>query len=480
MPMPMPMSMISSYFVPIFFVLLSLHGISGRPFDGHRPFFPVPEHVVLDSASSAGQPLKISSKNVHDEQLREKTRVTGIPGMPDDPFSYSGYLNVDENLDSNLFYWFFEAQNGNKDAPVLLWLQGGPGGTSMFGLFSENGPFYLTDDLKLVPRNVTWNLPFAMLYIDNPVGVGFSYTGSDAGYSRNETQVASNLYQALLLFFQVYKDYADNDFYVTGESYAGKYIPALAYYINSQPKRSINLKGMAIGDGLSDPFTQIQAYADMAYNFGLADESQRKVMINFQTEILGNILEENWSAASAAFMELIDGPPDYFQNITGSENYYDIRTTFEPSYGGDLDAFLNQTSIRRALHVGNHYFDMNSDYAGFLLTDDLCKSVADMVTALLPHIKCLFYNGQFDFIVGPATTELFLSQANWPGLSGYLNATRVIWRLPSSSEVAGWARSYGLLTQVIVHGAGHILPFDQPQRAFDMIYRFVENIPFDK
>jgi hypothetical protein len=90
----------------------------------------------------------------------------------------------------------------------------------MFGLLAENGPYSLSTNLTLVPRAVTWNEHYAMLYIDNPVGVGFSFVDTDQGYSRTETEVAQNLYTALTAFFAVYTSYADNDFYITGESYA--------------------------------------------------------------------------------------------------------------------------------------------------------------------------------------------------------------------------------------------------------------------
>jgi len=81
--------------------------------------------------------------------------------------SYSGYLTVNSSCNSNMFFWFFPAQNGDKKAPVLLWLQGGPGGTSMFGLFNEHGPFKLQKDLTLVKRPYTWTSKYSIVYIGN-------------------------------------------------------------------------------------------------------------------------------------------------------------------------------------------------------------------------------------------------------------------------------------------------------------------------
>ncbi len=113
------------------------------------------------------------------------------------------------------------------------------------------------------------------------------------------------------------------------------------------------------------------------------------------------------------------------------------------------------------------------------MTNDLCKSEADKLPTLFENLKVLIYNGQFDFIVGAALTEAYVPQIRWSGQRGLQDAPRVIWRItPNDDEVAGYAKNYANVTQVVVRGAGHILPFDQPARAFDMITRFVDNLPF--
>jgi vitellogenic carboxypeptidase-like protein len=134
-----------------------------------------------------------------------------------------------------------------ETAPVLLWLQGGPGGSSLFGLFNENGPLQVTSDLEVIKRNTSWSLTHHIIYIDNPVGTGFSFTKKC--YASNQDQVGTDLYMAMLQFFVMFPALRSHDFYVTGESYAGKYVPALTHKIHiSNPKttQKINLKGMAI------------------------------------------------------------------------------------------------------------------------------------------------------------------------------------------------------------------------------------------
>jgi len=187
--------------------------------------------------------------------------------------SCAGYLTVDESHDSNLFFWFFPAENGKPDAPVVLWLQGGPGAPSLYSVFNENGPFSVDEAGGLLRRNHTWTSTISMLYVDSPVGVGYSFTGDEAGYTTNQTAVAKNLYAALVQFFELYPEYRYNDFYAAGESYAGKYVPAVSYAIhqnNAGARVKINLKGLAIGNGLIDPVNQM-VYSDFLFQCGLID-----------------------------------------------------------------------------------------------------------------------------------------------------------------------------------------------------------------
>lgn len=193
--------------------------------------------------------------------------------------SYSGYLTVNKNYNSNTFIWFFPAEIDYKNAPVVLWLQGGPGASSLFALFSENGPFILETKDKVRRREHRWCRQFSVLYIDNPIGTGFSFTNSQ-GFARNETQVGKELYEALQQFFKLFPELQKNDFILTGESYAGKYVPAIGYTImkrNSNAELKINLKGLAIGNGWIDPENQLE-YADYLYQIGLIDSNSRKIM----------------------------------------------------------------------------------------------------------------------------------------------------------------------------------------------------------
>lgn len=84
--------------------------------------------------------------------------------------SYSGLITVNKTFGSNIFFWYFEAASDPEHAPVLIWLQGGPGASSLFGLFTENGPFNVDENGNSVKRKYSWHLNHHLIFIDNPVG----------------------------------------------------------------------------------------------------------------------------------------------------------------------------------------------------------------------------------------------------------------------------------------------------------------------
>lgn len=179
----------------------------------------LPDAQAAREASRVALPEKMfaSIPKEWEATLRNDKDATNIN------MGYAGYVTVNKTWNSNTFYWFFPAMNGDANAPLLMWMNGGPGATSLYGLFEELGPFSVdASGTVLVPRNTTWNNEFAMVFVDNPVGTGFSYTESTQGFNTNEDEVASNLYNFLTQFFTIYPAYANNQFFVTGESYAGK------------------------------------------------------------------------------------------------------------------------------------------------------------------------------------------------------------------------------------------------------------------
>ncbi|MBN3306246.1 PPGB protein, partial [Amia calva] len=193
--------------------------------------------------------------------------IKSLPGLDKQPSfrQYSGYLNVSGN--KHLHYWFVESQKDPANSPVVLWLNGGPGCSSLDGLLTEHGPFLVQDDGSSLKYNpYSWNMIANMLYLESPAGVGFSYS-DDKNYVTNDTEVSMNNYLALKVFFQLFPEYSKNELYLTGESYGGIYIPTLAERVMEDP--SLNLKGMAVGNGMSSYEMNDNSLVYFAYYHGL-------------------------------------------------------------------------------------------------------------------------------------------------------------------------------------------------------------------
>eukprot|EP00756_Hemistasia_phaeocysticola_P018278 Hpha_TRINITY_DN15584_c1_g1::TRINITY_DN15584_c1_g1_i1::g.107419::m.107419 len=176
---------------------------------------------------------------------------------PETVTNFAGYVAV--NQTRNLFYWFFESRNDPTNDPFVLWMTGGPGCSGQLALFVENGPYKVDSDQKVTLNPYSWNSKANILYIDQPVGTGFSYDSSstDLGVT-NEAEMAMNMWEFFQGWFKAFPKYASNRFFIAGESYGGHYVPALAHMIQRQNQAKagleIKLSGILIGDGLVDPY----------------------------------------------------------------------------------------------------------------------------------------------------------------------------------------------------------------------------------
>eukprot|EP01060_Flectonema_neradi_P024697 TRINITY_DN33592_c0_g1_i1.p1 TRINITY_DN33592_c0_g1~~TRINITY_DN33592_c0_g1_i1.p1 ORF type:complete len:504 (+),score=118.19 TRINITY_DN33592_c0_g1_i1:34-1545(+) len=426
-------------------------------------------------------------------KAQEASRVF-LPGV--NIVSYSGYVTVNASAESETFFWYFPPLNGNTSAPTLMWLQGGPGASSLYALFTENGPLVVNTEgtHAFVNAETSWAREYGMVFVDNPVGVGFSKT-LPAGYAQGRDQYMTTLYSFISQFHQLFPHLQQNDFFITGESYGGKYVPAAAYKVHEEnakgTKPHIPLKGIIIGDGLCDPETMVQQYAFLTEGFSLVDWNQVKTVKAYSDKIVSDIKSENWADAFHQFDLLINGDlsgvTPYLANVTGFSNYFNALSPVYPT--APFDKYLNLPEIQKALHV-------NKTFAGYTravevaIVNDVAQSMKDLFPTLLANYKVLLYSGQFDVIVGAPLTIAFIRSIQWPGAATFETAERKIWRsrspvigtmgqLQGTTDVAGYHTQSGNLEYVVVRNAGHMVPSDQPIWALDMITRFIKELPFD-
>lgn len=288
-------------------------------------------------------------------------------------------------------------------------------------------------------------------------------------------------------FFTLFHEYKGNALFLTGESYAGKYLPALGYKIhqekNDAKQHGINLQGFAIGDGFCDPENMLD-YGHFLYQFGLVDEEQRDHFIEEQERAVAFIKNKQMVEAAMIFDVLLDSDfatKSYFTNVTGLTFYYNILYDTEPEAFNYYLKFLNQPKTRDSIHVGNLPYGNLSSKVELALVKDIMDSVKPWIEKLLnANYRMLFYSGQLDIIVAPPLTENFLRKLKWHGIQRYKKAPRIVYKVNSDDkQVAGYVRQVDNLYQAIIRNAGHILPFDQPRVALDLITRFVKNEKFN-
>lgn len=185
-------------------------------------------------------------------------------------FSSSLLSNPLSPFPHQYFYWMFESRSEPSTDPFILWMTGGPGCSGQLALLNENGPCSVAKDgsgnLATVTNPYSWTNKATVLWIDQPTGVGFSY-GDSGDYDHDEAGIRDDMYHFLLEFFAENPEYAKLPFYVFGESYGGHFAPNVAYRVwegNNNATKSgngadvINLQGLAVGNGLTDPSIQYQ------------------------------------------------------------------------------------------------------------------------------------------------------------------------------------------------------------------------------
>jgi len=398
---------------------------------------------------------------------------------------YSGYLDDNEE-DKHLFYWFFESRNDPKNDPVVLWLNGGPGCSSLTGLFLELGPSRIDENLDLVFNPYSWNRNASVIFLDQPVNVGYSYSSSSVS---NTVAASKDVYALLTLFFKQFPEYASQDFHIAGESYAGHYIPVFAAEIQSHKKTNINLKSVLIGNGLTDGLTQYEYYRPMACGEGgwpaVLDEQSCQAMDNAlprcQNLIQGCYDSESvWSCVPAAI---------YCNNAllapyqrTG-QNVYDVRGKCKDSSNlcypelGWISKWLNDKSVMKALGAEvDSYDSCNFDInRNFLFQGDWMKPFHRLIPGILEKIPVLIYAGDADFICNWLGNKAWSDALDWPGHKDFAKAEMKDLRIDGekSGRKIGEVKSHGNFTFMQIHAAGHMVPLDQPESSLEFFNRWI-------
>ncbi|XP_063315232.1 lysosomal protective protein-like [Pelobates fuscus] len=442
-----------------------------------------------------------------------------MPGLSTQPSfrHYSGYLAASD--DKRFHYWFVESEEEHGSRPVVLWLNGGPGCSSLAGLLTEHGPFLVQSDGETLEYNpYSWNKIANILYLESPAGVGFSYS-DDKNYVTNDTEVAENNYQALKDFFRLFPEFQENDFYITGESYGGVYVPTLAVRVSRDP--SINLKGIAVGNGLLSTEIDANSLLYFSYYHGLIDsqlwsllqlhccedgkcsftDKKRLVCLilarkAYYTTMGGgmNIYNLYQPCADGAPGQIRDNGdhvtvyhPGFFSPTLGShfkEKLANVTRSQKPVKMGvpcinntAIITFLNKVEVRAVLHIPDEVQEWGiCSETVFSQYEREVKSVYSQFKELLKkEYRILVYNGDVDMACNFLGNEWFLDSLN---ITFKANYRPWLYTEEGIKQIAGFVKEFSNLTFVTVKGAGHMVPTDKPNVAFVMFSHYIRNEPF--
>ncbi|PPQ79774.1 hypothetical protein CVT24_010109 [Panaeolus cyanescens] len=402
-----------------------------------------------------------------------KLRVTensGICETTPGVYQASGYGDLTST--KSIWFWFFAARKNPSTAPVALWFNGGPGSSSMIGLFQEHGPCRINNDTKTVSLNpYSWNNEVNMLYIDQPVGVGFSHGDLDVGTSQ---AAAADVWSFLQIFFKDsrFSKYQPNDLAIWTESYGGHYGPTFAAHILKQNAAiaagsvsglKLNLEVLGIGNGLTDPLSQYPGYIEYAASnpyHALVSSS----VINTATNA--------WSSSSGCKAKITtcynggsnsvcSSAQSYCNNyilspLAGNYDVYYVPTRNPDPYPPAISTYL--ASIRTAAGAEASYVESNSKvYSNFAATGDWMRnSRPDLETVINAGVRTLIFDGDADYIVNYVGVEAMVDALNTQFTATYKQQPWSTYTV--EGQAAGQYKNAGTFSYMRVYGAGHEVP----------------------
>ena len=376
------------------------------------------------------------------------------------------------SADDDMFYWLFPSrQDADKD-PLLIWLTGGPGCSSELALFAENGPMIIVDG-EAQRYEQSWNNKANLVFIDQPIGTGYSKAGSITHIPRDEKTVAEHFGIFLLGFYAQYPEFKDRPLFISGESYAGHYIPFVADYILANPNKfagnGVNLQGVAIGNGWVDPYNQYGAYAQFAFDNGLINAFAKtaldagfafcRILVENQVPVIDMVI------CNFLMQSVLGNPLDPRFNV------YDIRRKCDhPPLCYDFSAvekYLNRDDVRRELGVEGRAWTSCSQIVHTAMLLDFETNAAEDVAAILnKDLDVLVYNGDKDYICNWVGGAMWTDAVQWKYGEQFKNA-------PTKEIPSGTYKYFENFFFYRVYEAGHMVPMDQPKVGLEMIEHFI-------
>ncbi|XP_036445928.1 retinoid-inducible serine carboxypeptidase [Colossoma macropomum] len=399
-----------------------------------------------------------------------------------------GYVDIREG--AHMFWWLYYADSF-KDLPLVMWLQGGPGGSSCgFGNFEEIGPL----DTDLEPRKTSWVSAASVLFVDNPVGTGYSYTDSEEALTKDVATVAADMMVLLQQFFNKQTEFQSIPFYIFSESYGGKMAAAISLALTEAVQKGsikCNFAGVALGDSWISPLDSVLTWGPYLYSTSLLDdyglmevtraakavqeavEQGQYERATEQWSITENVVEQNTNGVN--FYNILTQQDDDLMKSSSKDSGYLSALKcrhIRPLHRQSLSQLMNGP-IRKKLGVipKNVTWGGQAEEVFESMSGDFMKPVVDIVDELLAAgVNVTVYNGQLDLIVDTMGQELWVKKLKWDGLKKFSQMKWTALEDPESEGQTGaFYKTYKNFAFYWILKAGHMIPSDQGQMALRML-----------
>eukprot|EP00475_Leptophrys_vorax_P024782 TRINITY_DN3429_c0_g2_i1.p1 TRINITY_DN3429_c0_g2~~TRINITY_DN3429_c0_g2_i1.p1 ORF type:complete len:567 (-),score=107.55 TRINITY_DN3429_c0_g2_i1:35-1735(-) len=467
------------------------------------------------SASRTNYSSPLGSISYTSSALLDFVDYTALPGsayiLDNLTFnSFAGYIDINETSGKKYFYYFVESQGNPASDPLALWTNGGPGCSGLSALFVEHGPFTMDNVSNLVFNPFSWNQFASIIYIEQPTGVGFSYSNDYADYSTGDAQAAKDMYTFIQNWLAKFPSYRSNDFYLTSESYGGHYMPTTALEIvtqqaaNTNSSLHLNFKGFMVGNPLTDSLNNNIVMLRKLWRDSFLPIDLYSAWENGGCADLNYYFNDTCTALTNQLTSIASGPYDaHGLDLPICSNGYSVPDTYEQrrqllqmiansginpvvayepcnvrnAYKSNLD-YVHSASFKTAVHA-------RSDIVWTACNSSLNYNHTDILTPTQGYynklvnltngsLKILVFSGDMDSVVPTEGTQ------DWIFYLGY--DPLVFWKeWVVDGQTAGFITKFNRnITFATVRDAGHAVPAAQPVRSLILFQSYLNGSLHDQ
>lgn len=429
-------------------------------------------------------------------------QVTELPGLHWHPNfnQFSGYLNL-EKTEKNIHYWLTEAETNPETAPLVFWTNGGPGCSGLIGFMTEQGPFRPDVNGNLKQNMYAWNKIANMVFLEQPVGVGFSYSNNKDDYKIGDEQAAKDNLATILVFFDKFPHFNRSKLFITSESYGGHYMPTWADEImkyndiQEYSETKINFQGFAVGNPYTDYYSGVGAEMETYWGKQLLPKPLwDKYLEHNCTDPIKQLNSTTCSLLIFNFMKKIGNLNPYALDYPVCLSQQQLRmreylkdeedynsNEYEPCEGVYSSNYLNMADVKQALHVlEDIVWDECSRTTKYNLADKMLpmEKYYNIILNSKTHqdLRVLVYSGDDDSVCGTIGTQRWIYGLGFP--------TTSLWTTwyNTDGQTAGFITKFktpfnknNRFSFITVHNAGHEVPTYKPKDALELFEMYINN-----